>query len=427
MIPFSPSINRIARLSPFTLIVVMLVSTLQVQALEAPEQAHNHVKTVGKWIKNKQGSVVKNPQTSGLTFMGDRLYTVSDASANKDQRKMLHEIDIANGQMIEDPTLNNTLILGARLQHSCFANYLNDKPDYEAVVALPSASNTPPQWLLVTEDGSRGTEISGKCLKNYESNSNFTRYPALLVRVALIDQQLTVNGVRAIRFEDGTGTDKKGLIEKVTKEKNNKWKAKRIGNSQENDGIEGLAFTKDMELLLGIEEDGNELPRVFKLQYSDDIFDVVDTKDTDASFIIVQDSGFELPKVARNNSPINGLGIYYPSQDSQGFLIAAARNTDRLWIIDLKKKKTIQILDVEFHTPAAGCNDGKTHRMKRVAIEGVAVKDKTIFLVNDPWREKYEENRGCESDMAAYKANAALLFEIPIDDAWFVQNAGPSN
>lgn len=383
-----------------------------------PEQ----IEVVGKWIMHPDNSFVINPQTSGLTFMGERLYTISDASADTSLRKKLHELNTTTGTLLKDSVINNNLAIEQRFDDGCFNAYLESRPDYEALVALPSKDNQPPQWLLVTEDGSRGQAIVGRCLSAFENKSNFTRYPALLVRVTLLGEQLTITGIRALRFEAGMGTDKEALVEKLRERNNGRWSDKSIANSQENDGIEGLTITRDGRLLFALEEDGNELPRVFELSYSDDLFKQVDTRTTPASFLTLRDSDLQLPVVAPNSSPINGIDIYYPSETGQGFLIAAARNTDRLWIVDLETKQTIKILDVSFYTPPADCNDGQANKMKRVAIEGVAVKGKSLFLVNDPWTEKYKENQGCEIDKEGYEANAALLFELPIDDAWFTVN-----
>jgi hypothetical protein len=351
----------------------------------------NAVTVVGKWLSESDGQAMHNPQTSGLTFTGNKIYSVSDASAANHQQRRLHVIDQDTGKLSHKlgPIILSPQILSA----SCFADYLNGKPDYEALVAIPNTVN---QWLLVTEDGTRGTKIKGECFEKFTHN-NFTRYPALIVKIELISDSLILTGVRAIEFNPNDKTDKRGL-----------------GTNIENDGIEGLAFTRNNRLLLGIEQDANKSPRVFELAYSADLFDTIDT------FIRVKDSGLTFPEHMTLVNPINGMDVYYPQANSEGYLIAAARNNDQLWILDLAKQRPTVIVDIDFYAPSnPRCGKNTFHKIRNTALEGVAVHENTLYLINDPWHQRYSANATCVYDKPKYEAFIPLLFELEINPAWF--------
>ena len=57
--------------------------------------------------------------------------------------------------------------------------------------------------------------------------------------------------------------------------------------------------------------------------------------------------------------------------------------------------------------------------MDNASIEGLAVIGDTLWLVNDPWKVNYMKNLQCEANRARYEGMAPLLFNMPIDDAWF--------
>ncbi|MFT6267750.1 MAG: hypothetical protein ACJAVV_000549 [Alphaproteobacteria bacterium] len=350
-----------------------------------------NVTTVGKWLTESDGLLMQDPQTSGLTFMGDDIYSVSDASALNHHVRRLHVIDKNTGVVKEKlgPIEISPHILGA----SCFADYLNKNPDYEALVAIP---NKPNQWIAVTEDGTRGQKIEGDCFNSF-TNNNFTRYPALIVKLELINDILMLTGVRALEFSPHDNIDKRSL-----------------GQNVENDGIEGLAFTRDSRLLFGIEQDANRSARVFELPYSEDVFGTID------SFIRVNDSGLKFPKHMALNNPINGMDIYYPNAQSQGYLIAGARNNDQLWILDLAKQSPTVIVDLNFYAPSdAKCGKEAIHKIRNTALEGVAVHNSTLYLINDPWKQQYPKNVTCIYDKPKYEGFVPLLFELPINPDWF--------
>ena len=369
----------------------LLISASNVYAAKLAEFTTHNASVLGKWLTEANGEWMQDPQTSGLSYVDGKLYSISDASAKDHQIKRLHVIDPKTAMVTQK--LGPIVLSPKIIQTSCFAAYLDTLPDYEALKAIPNKTN---QWLIVTEDGTRGEKIEGKCFDKFTQN-NFTHYPALLVKIELVDATLMLTGVRAIEFDPDDNMDKRGL-----------------GKNIENDGIEGLAFTRDAKLLLGVEQDANNHARVFEIAYTDELFDTVDT------FIKATDSKLKLPIHMAHINPINGMDVYYPDNHSDGYLIAAARNNDQLWIIDLGKKHPPIVVDVDFYAPSDPmCQGPAVHKIRNTALEGIAVNGNTLFLINDPWRPPYVNNATCLLDKPKYEGFTPLIFELPINAAWF--------
>ncbi|MFC3121229.1 hypothetical protein ACFOHL_06320 [Agaribacter flavus] len=336
----------------------------------------------GKWILEKDGSTMLNPQTSGLVMKDGVLYSVSDASADESQIKRLHMIDPNSARVINK---SEGMAFDEFVKNSCFYSYLAGEPDYEALVPDPYLDDA---WIWVTEDASRGEPLSGECQRQY-GDSNSTTYPTLLVRLVQEGDALRVIGVRPLQFDTHDGLA-----------------------DLPNDGIEGLALTKDKKLLLGLEKDGAGQPRVFSVTLSSDFFDSL-------LFARVKDAGLKLPTFDSGSHPINGMDVFYRS-NGDGYLVAAARNDNELWIIDLQKQKETVIVPLEFFAPSnTSQNCAAFHLMDNASLEGVAIADGTIYLVNDPWKENYHKNLVCPQDKTAYDRFSPLLFQLAIDDAWF--------
>ena len=396
MVTTSFSFVFFKRLTLFTgLLSLLALLGVSANASEHPEIAVEDkfysVTAVGKWLTESNGQFMQNPQTSGLTFMGDSLYSISDASALNNQIRRLHVINKNTAEV--EQKLGPITIAPHILSTSCFADHLNNRPDYEALVAIP---NKPNQWIAVTEDGTRGKKIEGDCFKKF-TNNYFTRYPALIVKLELVDEMLMLTGVRAIEFNPNDNIDKRSL-----------------GDDIENDGIEGLAFTRNNRVLFGVEQDLNRSARVFEIAYSEDFFDSID------SFIKVKNSGLKFPDHMAFINPINGMDVYYPNADSQGYLITAARNNNQLWILDLSKQSPAVIVDLNFYAPSdAKCGKEAIHKIRNTGLEGVAVNKTTLYLINDPWQQQYPNNVTCVHDKDKYQGFVPLLFELAINPDWF--------
>ena len=367
---------------------------------------------LGKWLLEQSGEVMLDPQTSGLKYHKGLLYSLSDASADESQTKRLHQISTAvtkeqNTQSDWEASIIQKIgptIIHSRVQDSCFFDYLNDQPDYEALVPVEdelASDDADSTWIWVTEDASRSKPLSAVCQTKYAKTGS-TDYPTLLVRLEVRGEQLHLTHVKPVQFPTKSSLLGAGSADQTT--------AADVGNFP-NDGIEGLAITKENMLLLGLEKDAAGQPRVFSVE---GVTRASFWRNTD--FVLAKDSELLLPKFASGNHPINGMDVYYPNPSSSGYLLAAARNDNELWIIDLAKQKPTKRISLVFQAPKVGTAPACAAYavMNNASIEGVAVVGNDVWMVNDPWKVNYLKNAVCESDKATYEKMAPLLFKMSL-------------
>ena len=353
---------------------------------KSPEwpKAEQHLQANGHWITGADGQVMLNPQTSGLDEWRDGLLTLSDHSAHSSHRLRLRAMSKDNALLI-GPDL--PMILSVALQTSCFADYISNNPDLEALTVDPDDDRV---FYVVTEDASHAKPISEVCQQKY-TNSGSTNYPTLLVRLELqTNDTLLITHIRPIQFSA----------------------AMQIGDFP-NDGVEALTFGQDRTLYLGIEKDINKQARIFSLYMHSKFW-----KSDEFAPVVMFD--LKLPVFEHGNHPINGMD-YYQTSDGREFLLVAARNDETLWIVDLSGKKETVILPIDFYaeiqTNSEGCENYEA--MDNTSIEGMAVTDNTLWLINDPWKAVYLNNIKCEQNRAHYEMFAPLLFSLPIQKKWF--------
>ncbi|MDM7861452.1 hypothetical protein QTP81_12695 [Alteromonas sp. ASW11-36] len=372
------------------LIFVTLISLLT--ACSPAEQMTNEadggsnnplVELEGQWIVDINGAVMPDPQTSGLVFHNNQLLTVSDASALPIQRRRIHAIDPVSMTITD---VYGPMTLASRVRRSCFAQYLSDEPDYEALVVDPDDPNV---FILVTEDATRSGAMSTRCQQRYE-NTGSTAYPTLLVKVVKSEDNLRVTHVRPIQYP----------LEYA------------VGDFP-NDGIEGMAFGPERTLYLGLEKDSRGQPRIFSV-----VIDAQFWQTTD--FAAVTDPQLDVPSFTAGNHPINGMDYLPLAGSHPGLLIAAARNDEQLWFIDLAKQQPTQIIDLVFLAPSLS-DDPQCkpfEKMDNASLEGVAVVGADVWLINDPWKRNYHKNIQCESNRQRYEAMAPLMFKLTLQPEW---------
>jgi hypothetical protein len=353
----------------------------QIEQLEKSEQ---RLQVNGHWIIEQDGQVMLNPQTSGLVKWRDGLLTLSDRSAHPSQRLRLRTISKDNA-LLSGPDF--PMMLSETLQASCFAAYISDNPDLEALVVDPDDDNV---FYVVTEDASYADPMSDVCQQKYQ-NSGSTNHPTLLVRLELqANNTALMTHIRPIQFTADM----------------------QIGNFP-NDGVEALAFGQGRTLYLGIEKDSNKQARIFSLHMHSEFWQ-------SDEFAVVTNFALRLPSFDSGNHPINGMD-YYQTPDGREFLLVAARNDETLWVVDLSGKNETLILPVDFfaeiQTSSEGCENYEA--MDNASIEGVAVIDDTLWLINDPWKAVYLNNVQCVQNRAHYQMFAPLLFSVPIQATWF--------
>ncbi|GGD76608.1 esterase-like activity of phytase family protein [Lacimicrobium alkaliphilum] len=336
----------------------------------------------GKWIRHVDGTVMVDPQPSGLTLWNGKLLSVSDRSAKSSQRLRLHPISSDNASLTEPQW---PISLSEQVKDSCFADYLSNNPDLEALVVDPKDNRV---FLTVTEDASKAV-LSKDCASRYAGTGS-TDFPTVLIRLELKqDRQLLITGLRPLKFAPEY----------------------RVGNFP-NDGIEGLTFGPDRTLYLALEKDMAVQPRIFKTTVDEAFWQNED-------FVAVEDAGLLLPEFVSGNHPINAL-TYYAAGKGSGFLLAAARNDDQVWIVDLDKRLPTRMLDLDFMAEAGG-ECAAWEPIEYTAIEGIAVKDDSLWMVNDPWKVNYPKNIRCEANRQHYQNMSPLLFKLPLNPLWFAE------
>ena len=349
---------------------------------EAPSATTSSVLTsVGRWISTDTSDVIQDPQTSGLIEINGQLVTIADGSAAFEQQRKLHFIDKDTATLT---TSSNAFKLATRVRRSCFSDYLTNAPDLEALASDPRNPNV---IYTVTEDATRTGTLSTRCEKKYQDTGS-TDYPTLLVRLERDeDNTVTMTHVRPLQFPTEF----------------------EVGNFP-NDGIEGMAMAKDGTLYLGLEKDKAGQPRIFSLNIADDFW-------KSADFAVVNEPDLSLPKFETGSHPINGLALYNAADSGNRFLLAAARNDNEVWVIDVAGKVETKRISMQFNVSAD--NECGEYVMDNASIEGLVVVEDTLWLINDPWKVNYLKNIKCEAETPRYEAMAPLLFSVPLNDAWF--------
>ena len=366
--------------------VIVGICSLLLSCEKSPELVtiKQNLQINGHWVKEQNGQTMLNPQTSGLVRWRDGLLTLSDRSADPSQRLRLRSIS-KNDALLSGPDL--PMVLSEALLTSCFAAYISDNPDLEALAVDPDNDSV---FYVVTEDASYAEPMSEACQQKY-LNSGSTNYPTLLVRLELqANNTALMTHIRPIQFPADL----------------------QIGDFP-NDGVEALAFGQARTLYLGVEKDSNKQARIFSLQMHGEFWQ-------SDEFAIVTKFNLKLPIFKSGNHPINGMD-YYQTPDGREFLLAAARNDETLWVVDLSGKKETVILPIDFYaeiqTNSEGCENYEA--MDNASIEGVAVFDNTLWLINDPWKAVYLNNIQCAQNSENYQMFAPLLFSVPIQAKWF--------
>lgn len=364
--------------------IIIIAFTLFIAACGDNEPESSTISLKGHWVVETDGSSMLDPQTSGLKLWRGMLLSVSDASAHLSQIKQLHIIDPSSAQLAEQSLV---MEISAAVAQSCFAGYLNDSPDLEALAVHPDNDRV---FVVVTEDATRSVGMSEECQQRYQQTGS-TDYPTLLIRLELQDDKtLVMTHARPLSFKTQYG----------------------VGNFP-NDGIEGLAFGPDRTLYLGLEKDSQDKARIFSVNID------VDFWQSD-EFAPVNDEQLLMPNFSKGNHPINGMD-YMPAPNHKGYIVAAARNDNQLWILDLEKQRPAKQVDLAFLAPTSsnGESCAQWELMDNSSLEGLAVVGDTIWMINDPWRAHYKDNIQCERLRENYERMAPLLFSMPIDESWY--------
>ena len=296
-------------------------------------------------------------------------------------RLQLLPIDPATAKLADETI---ALVQSDAVKNGCFSRYLAYKPDLEAVAIYPDNDKV---FVIATEDAHHYS-LKGDCLKKY-GNTGSTEYPTLLLRAELVaDDKALITHAKPVHFP----------------------KEYNVGNSP-NDGIEGLVFGAGRTLYLGLEKDAKGRARVFELNIDNDFW----ARD---GMAVVKDSELLVPVINDGeNHPINALA-YYPSNENEGFLFAAARNDNQVWILDTAKKKPTEIVDMSFLAESLNEACPNWQIMDNYSIEGMTFIGDRLYLINDPWKTNYKKNAQCKPMLKYYKAMAPLLTSVEVRPEW---------
>jgi hypothetical protein len=339
----------------------------------------------GQWVRDEQGQTMLDPQPSGLTWWHDELLMLGDQSAEPSMRMKLFRLDPKTSAYKTAPV---NIEVSAEVRAGCFGDYLINSPDLEALTWDRIDDTT---LITVTEDASRA-QLSPACSKKF-SQTNSTAYPTLLLKIST-DKTLskaTITAVRPVQFP----------LEA------------QVGNLP-NDGIEGLAIDDHQNLYLALEKNMAADPAIFKTRLTPDFW----AKD---NFVKVIDANLTLPPIDKNGHPINDLE-FMPSSipGHPGYLLAVARNDDQLWIFDLTNRVAPYVEQLSFYVPTD--NSGLCpvfERMVQTALEGITINNGKIYLINDPWKQHYQDNIQCDANAENFRRNSPLMFNMNVDPRWF--------
>jgi len=333
-----------------------------------------------RWLTHTDGSLVNDPQTSGLIFRNGLLISMGDGSAAKDKKLKLMPIN-GSRQQLHDNLI--PIVQSKSVQQGCFTDYLQHGPDLEALAQDPA---NPDVVIIATEDFYE-FRLSPECQKQYGQTGS-TAYPSLLLRAEIQQNQALITHVKALRFPAEY----------------------RVGNYP-NDGVEGLTFGAGRTLYIGLEKDLENRPRIFETTISDDFWE-----NPDMATVIDSELGFP-PFKDKENHPINALA-YVATSDKDGFVIAAARNDNELWILDTSKQKAPQVIYLDFLAESRHASCPQWQKMDNYSIEGMVVVNNTLWLINDPWKVAYKKNAICPEMQASYAQMTPLLSSIDIPETW---------
>ena len=341
----------------------------------------------GKWITNLQGQTLVDPQSSGFTYRHGELIHLGDNSAAEAMRNKLLRINPQTGQLTAEPL---HISVSEQVLAGCFGALFASYPDFESLT-WDRVDDT--VFISVTEDSSF-VSLSPECKARF-GETHSTDYPTLLVKIDT-DQALSraeITAVRPVQFP----------------------KAAQVGNFP-NDGIEGLAIDNAGVLYLAMEQNAANAPMIFQTPYDKNFWQQQD-------YVRVKDSGFVLPVADDKDHPINGLD-YLPAKKAghPGYLVAAARNDDQLWIIDLSQQQMPFVQQMVYLAPTPADSPCPAYEpIVQTAIEGVAIQGDTVYLVNDAWKKHYPDNIQCKANAAHFNKFAPLLFSLPVNPLWFIR------
>jgi hypothetical protein len=358
-------------LPPFSL----LLALLSTGDLASDEAAPTTVELRGRWILDTGGKPIppetfrRGLQPSGLVWRDGVLASIGDQRSQYPGH--LFRIDPASGRLLGSPARFSVTETQAKSSPH-FARYRElPNADFEGIAILPMSNGT---LLAVTED--KTPWIAALRPSMFLRTSPSRAPPAPI-------QSLT-----RLRFPDGLEP----------------WRGKT------NFRIEGIAISDEESseaktVYLAYERATDNLPRILTTSLTA----ALSGKEAQLETLAIDFAS--LPKRPdKGPALLNVNDIQFLRRRGKPYLIAIARDQERLLLIDLKARKIKRWIDLDLRDP-------KGRRMHWVSPEGLAFdeKDDHLWVVNDPdsVRGNYKL-RGEEKASGHFASYVPLLFEMKL-------------
>lgn len=318
----------------------------------------------GKWVLDPAGKAIgpdsfrRGLQPSALLWRGSSLLSAGDQRSQFPGH--LFSIDPKTGRLLSAP-LKITPPVKKPGENSHFKTYRSiPNSDFEGLAALPDGL----RLYGVTED----------------------KIPWLSV----------------LRLEDGA-VKLENLVEIRFPEKLRPWQ------NDSNFRLEGIALADTPgKAYLAFERAADELPRILELPLKG--------IETSPSVVAARDLGISFSKVTRRkdkkNSLLNINDIQFLRRDKRAWLVALARDQERILLIDLEEARVVRWIDLDLRGPAG-------ERIHWVSPEGLAIDPggERLWIINDPDSVKGNyRRRGEKKAGGPYALYTPLLFELRLSE-----------
>jgi hypothetical protein len=334
--------------------------------LPALEADSRRVELRGRWVLDSAGKAVgpdsfrRGLQTSALLYRGSELLSVGDQRSQYPSH--LFRISSASGLLL-GPPMKITPPGEKPGESRHFKTYRSiPNSDFEGLAADPAVKN---RLYGITED-----KVPWVSILKLEKSGEQTH-----VKLESLTQVLFPEGLKP-------------------------W------DGNKNFRLEGIALGENSErAYLAYERALDDLPRVLEIKLAGLAGkDTISARDLEISFDAVP------RRPDKKNSLLNINDIQFLRRENRSWLIALARDQERILLIDLEKERVARWLDLDLREPGGG-------KIYWVSPEGLAIDQEggRLWIINDP--DSVSGNyrrRGVKKAAGMYALYAPLLFEMKL-------------
>ena len=371
---FNDNCARIANSSPpaelpgmkIPVLTILFIAAVTDGALQPLRADNARVELRGKWVLDPSGKAVgpdsfrRGLQTSSLLWRDSALLSAGDQRSQYPGHLFL--IDPGTGRLLRPPMkiTPDEKKPGENRHLDTYRSIPNS--DFEGLAADPAVRD---RLYGITED-----KVPWISVLRLEKSRKET-----IVRLESLTE---------IRFPEGLEP----------------W------DGNKNFRLEGIALAeKPGKAYLAYERAGDDLPRILEITLTGLAGkDIVTARDLGISF----DGVTRRPDKKRSLLNIND--IQFLRRENRSWLVALARDQERVLLIDLDKARVIRWVDLDLRDPGGG-------RIYWVSPEGLALDEEAgrLWIINDP--DSVSGNyrrRGVKKADGMYALYAPLLFEMKL-------------